>query len=222
MRIAISYPAYADTKRAFTTCLARMIVLTMSTDIRIDGALTRPTIEVFDMAGSDLAASRTALLSQALEWKAEYNLMLDVDHIFPADTLLRLLKHEVPVVGANYRRRTPPTLPTAAIITDPERGDGEFIESTAERAAATPLEAVDQLGLGLCLMNMNALEVVAQHEQTRALPPLFHFDVGENGRRISEDVYFFRRLRAAGVPVYVDHVLSREVQHIGECQIGFG
>ena len=58
----------------------------------------RLDIEIFSVSSSDLPASRTRLLQQAIAWQARYALWLDTDHVFPPDALLRLLRHKLPVV----------------------------------------------------------------------------------------------------------------------------
>jgi hypothetical protein len=45
--------------------------------------------------------------------------------------------------------------------------------------------------------------------------PLFAIEMLDDGTRIvGEDVFFFRRLREAGIPVYLDHPLSWTIGHV--------
>lgn len=181
-----------------------------------------PEIEIFMSESSDLAHLRSDLLAQAHAWQATYCLLADTDHTFPVDALLRLLSHQVMVVGLNYLRRGIEMTPTA-VKTGPE-GPG-LIWSTKARAAETPLEEVDHIGLGFCLIHMGV--VTKLREKARAdgadeIRPLFDFRYTDDFRRISEDTFFMQKLRAAGIPIHVDHVLSRECSHIAERELVFG
>ena len=101
MKIAICIPRYGDTKGEFTISLARMLVHTLSA-----AGAARPEIEIFSVSSSDLPGSRDLLLQRAIEWQARYLLWLDADHVFPAQALVRLLAHRLPVVGCRCPRIT--------------------------------------------------------------------------------------------------------------------
>ena len=74
------------------------------------------------------------------------------------------------------------------------------------------------MGLGMCLIRMDcfdALQVKAEEEGKDTFMPLFMFTPTDNYQgMIGEDVYFFKKLKAAGVPIYLDHGVSWEVGHI--------
>jgi hypothetical protein len=214
MKVAICIPRHGDTKGEFTISLARMLVRSLAAPFE-----GRPLeIEIFSVSSSDLPLSRTELLKRAIAWQARYLLWLDSDHVFPPDTLLRLLRHKLPVVGCNQPRRTEPTGPVAVRLD--ENGEMEHVYTTAELARAREVEEVYHVGLALCLMDMNVLhQVKAAVEKDVGWAHWEPFDrkllPGTNSR-MGEDVSFFRELTAAGVKVYVDHALSWEVGHIAE------
>ena len=54
---------------------------------------------------SSVAKNREWLSNEAEKIGADWLLWLDSDQTFPADTLLRLLAHGLPLVGANYPQR---------------------------------------------------------------------------------------------------------------------
>ena len=87
MKVAICIPRHGDTRGDFTISLARMIAFSLS---RPGPGGAPLEIEIFSVGSSDLPASRTRLLQQAIAWQARYLLWLDSDHVFPPDTLFRL------------------------------------------------------------------------------------------------------------------------------------
>ncbi|HEX4736660.1 MAG TPA: hypothetical protein VH331_03760 [Allosphingosinicella sp.] len=213
MKIAICIPRYGDTKGEFTVSLSRMVIKTLSAA----GAM-RPEIEIFSVTSSDLPVSRNLLLKRAIEWQAHYLLWLDADHIFPAQSLIRLLSHRLPVVGCNYSRRREPAGPVAVRVN--EAGEREHVWTTEELARTGVVEEVVHVGLGLCLMDMAILHQVKEHvEKGVGWADWNPFDrklLPGTTTRMGEDASFFEELREAGVKVYVDHALSWYVGHIGE------
>lgn len=218
MKIAICFPRHGDVKGEFALSLARMVAHTMAAGIPHPGGARRPEIEIFSAASSDLPHNRTELLKKAMGWQARYLLWIDTDHVFPPDSLLRLLAHELPVVGCNQARRTDPTGPVAVRLD--ASGDMEHVWTTAELARAGAVEEVHHVGLAFCLIDMLIFRQVQAHVEKgvgwanwnpfdrRLLP-------GTNAR-MGEDTSFFAELREAGIRVHVDHGLSWEVGHIGE------
>lgn len=160
----------------------------------------------FWVSVSYLPLARNMLVGKAREWGADHMLWLDADQVFPKDALLRLMAHELPVVGANYPRRVPPFEPTATTVAP----DGGYAPVRTDRAIAekNPLEPVAAIGFGVCLV---AMDVYA-----RIPDPPFSNSFGPNLGYVGEDYYFCNAVRAAGIEPVVDHALSLEVGHIAE------
>lgn len=218
VKIAICIPCHGDTKTKFTQCLSAMLIHTMGARIEMGDEPVRPEIEVFIVSCSLLTESRNRLVAEAINWEADYMLWMDADHVFPPDALLRLLSRNKLVVGCNYARRFSPTAPTASKYgLDDEM---ELLWTTQEAADAGEVEDVAHLGLGLCLIDMRVFAALEQKATAEGKPhfwPLFRIDPTEDGIRfVGEDVYFFKLIREAGVPVHVDHALSWNVGHIHE------
>lgn len=215
MKIAICIPRHGDTKGEFTLSLARMIARSLSAPA--PGG-ERLEIEVFSVSSSDLPANRTELLKRAIAWQADYLLWLDSDHVFPPDTLLRLLGHKLPVVGCNQPRRSLPTGPVAVKLGD--KGEMEHVWTTEDLARRGIVEEVYHVGLALCLIDMAILRAVKAHVEKGVgwahWEPFDRKLLRGTNARMGEDVSFFRELTDAGVRVYVDHGLSWEVGHIAE------
>lgn len=220
IKLAICIPVYGDTKSKFTLSLAQALLHFANCNlVDADGNPIPREVDIFMVSCSMLTESRHRLVAEALKWEATHLLWLDADHIFPADTIPRLLSHNVDIVGCNYARRATPTAPTAAkVVTDNDNEDRKnLVYTTLEKAHDGLLEEVDSMGFGVCLMNMRVfdlLQIEADKTDGNFLP-LFKFEEtpGKVGM-IGEDVFFFRKARAAGAKVYIDHALSWNVGHI--------
>jgi hypothetical protein len=218
VKIALCIPAHRQTESKFTQALTDMVIHTCGATIQVDGEKVKPELKLFIVSSSLLTESRNRLVAEAIHWEADFMLWMDADHVFPCDALIRLLNANKLVVGCNYARRHVPTAPTAS-----KRGSNdemELIWTTRETAEAGELEEVAHLGLGLCLIDMRAfayLEMQAEKEGKEHFWPLFRIDPTPDGIRfVGEDVYFFKKLREAGIKVFLDHGLSWEVGHLHE------
>lgn len=221
VKIAICIPCYGDTKAKFTQSLANMMIHFLSANITdADEKPIKTELEVIMVSCSMLTESRHKLVAEAMFWGADYMLWLDADHVFPPDTLARLWAQNKAVIGCNYARRCIPTAPTAAKHISDEDDRKNLVYTTKEKTDAGEVEEVDHLGFGVCLMDMrifDVLEAKAEEKGEKSFLPLFRFETAENGIGvIGEDVFFFKKIREAGIPVHVDHALSWEVGHIHE------
>lgn len=122
----------------------------------------------------------------------------DTDMSIPRETAVLLAMHEQPIVACNYRVRQASGLFTA-------HRAGQRIETTA---ASTGLEAVEYVGMGAMLMRTDVVDGLGR--------PWFRHGLNEWGGDIGEDVMFCRALWQAGYTVYIDHDLSKRVEHIGQ------
>lgn len=158
-------------------------------------------VEVFSVTGSILPEVRTRLVAQAAEWGATHMLFLDDDMRFPRDVIQCLIRHNLPVVGANYSRRTHPIFTTAYTLDK----SGPLLTRPEDR----DLVEVSHLGTGCVLIDMRVFEMISL--------PFFAFQYDETGKMCQgEDVYFCHKLAEAGIPCYVDQELSQMVKHLGE------
>lgn len=184
MRLAIAVPALDVGPTAFAFALARMYAETRA---------VVPVVTLAEGAGF-VHHARENLLHEVVElWGATHVLWLDTDMVFPPDTAVRLLRHNLEIVAANYTTRRAPIRPTAKRHGQPVTSEG-----------ARGLEEVEHVGMGVFLMHA---AVVA------GLPrPRFWYSTPTE----TEDVYFCKLVRAAGHRIYVDHDLSHEVGHVGQ------
>ena len=114
MKIAVCIPCHRDPAYRFCVSLFALVAHTLKAEPKI-------SLSPLWTHGLPHAIARNELIRTALETGARYAFCLDSDHIFPADALLRLLSHKLPLVGVNYAsRRRPgqgqPHVPMAARI----------------------------------------------------------------------------------------------------------
>lgn len=158
--------------------------------------------------GTYLHVMRQELMEGALATRASHVLWIDSDMRFPKNALLRLLAHNKAMVGINYSQRgisANGTAPDFVAVKSVEPG-----QKLRTSPLSVGLEEVEAIGFGLVLMDMRRVGPALGER------PWFDFGRRPDGGLIGEDVYFCQKLRAAGVPIHVDHDLSRECAHIGQ------
>lgn len=145
---------------------------------------------------SRIDKAREQLAEGAMRAEADWLLWLDADQTFPPDTLIRLLAHDLPIVGAHYPRRRPDDIISAAVK------DGQALRSRRDG-----LEPVDILPFGVALIRADVF---------KSLPRPW-FRMTDEG----EDTYFCDQAIKAGYQPTVDHKLSAEVGHVSETVLRF-
>jgi hypothetical protein len=194
--ISVCVPARDEVHTMFTFDLVNAISHHIGT--------TGEIVNLLMSQGTLLCSQRTELVMNAIHANADYLLFLDSDMRFPADTIARLLAHGECVVAANCARRRMPTGPTA----------GNYDKATGRKVLRysmpedTGLEQVDMVGTGVMLVDINVFKVIDM--------PWFAtpWDTAAKGY-MGEDVYFCKLLRDNGIPLYIDHDLSKQIGHIG-------
>jgi hypothetical protein len=206
LRVGIGVPSGGSWHSGFGFSLVTMIGHFERSHVDVEEE-RRPEVVLIAIDGH-LPDVRTRILGEAVRERCTHLLWLDSDMIFPPDTLHRLLRHNLPIVGANYPRRIFPHLPTAHYGGDPQGG---VVWSEGNEG----IERVKHVGFGCVLMDMRLVDAID--------PPYFVFAPdGEHGLTTrGEDVYFCEKLlRDAGIPTHVDHNLSHEIGHVGEQVFG--
>ena len=194
-KLAILVPARDTVYTAFTSCLLELVKTTSHAGIDVHTIFDTSTI---------LLNQREKLAEAALDINASHMLWLDSDMFFPSTTALRLLSHKIPIVAANYMKRSLP-LTTVAY---PKRGEWNNwlpLESQEE------LEPVEGVGMGCMLVKTSVLTEIPK--------PWFNFEY-KDGSWHGEDFYFQTLCRNAGHDVMIDMNLSRQIRHIGQWAFG--
>lgn len=200
--LAILIPSMDHWDAKFAVSLLQMVATLHQHQIA-----TEQTYFIINHSGSMLSMNREGMVLAALksEPAITHILMLDSDMTFPADTVHWLAHRDVPIVIANYNRRTIPTYPVTRNL------DGRFL---ATLDTSTGLEPVKCGGLGVALFKREVFE--------RTPRPWFHFewypDPQKPGEWLmnGEDTWLFKRAQEQGYEVLVDHDLSKGVTHVGQ------
>jgi hypothetical protein len=190
MKIFVAVPAMEVVKTRFAASFAHLVTRTAMAGHNVTTA--------FDLFGP-LDWKRTHLVQQARAWGADYICWIDSDQTFPEDGLLRLLAHNLPIVGCNIATRDGEPKPTAKAL------NGKSIRSNKDGG----IGEAGAIGLGFCLVQMRVFEAIGAKR-------LFATIIEDGRFKMSEDAYFCNRAREAGFAIHVDHGLSWEVGHVGE------
>lgn len=150
------------------------------------------------VAATYIHVGREWFLEAAIKQGATHIFWLDTDMRVPRETIVLLAMHNLPVVACNYRVRQQSGLFAAC------RGD----ERVATTEMSTGLEAVEYVGMGAMLMRTDVVAGLGR--------PWFRHGLNGLGGDVGEDVMLCRALTTAGFPIYIDHDLSKEVEHIGQ------
>lgn len=195
IRVCVAIPSGDQVAAGFMYDLATLTGATMAARRDIDLRLSH-------VQGTIIHTARRDLVRMALKGDCTHILFLDSDMRFPRGTLLRLLSHGVPIVGANYPTRRHPSRPVSFVS---DKSDKDRVYTELE---STGLQEVDSTGFGVMLIDMDVF---------RNLPePWFSFEWRTPQHMVGEDVYFSRKVRAElGLPTLIDHDLSKQVKHIG-------
>jgi len=160
--------------------------------------MEKPSFTFIHADNGHLDTLRNDIIEKALQMGVTSLLFMDVDQVYPVDTVTKLLSHKLPIVGGKVNRRYPPFDPIMMRITDAGYQPIEDYEPGS-------LISVDATGTGCILYDMNIF---------RNLPyPWFRFQKNPaNGMIIGEDIGLCQDLKAAGYEIYVD--TSVEIGHL--------
>ena len=146
--------------------------------------------------------SRQNLAESFLGTNADMMLSIDDDNIPEPDALIKLLKHNLPIVSGLYFKRKPPYEPL--VIVDREGGVGsEFRPELFRKDKKFKLFKAHSAGFGFVLIKREV------YEKVKGLGvPMFSMRGG-----VGEDIWFYTQARAVGFDTIVDP--SVEVGHLG-------
>lgn len=181
-----------DFTLSFAVCMANAVANNVSC------VLCAPTQDIYDYA-ENIAKIRNSLVVNAIENECTHLVMLDTDQLYFPDTLLKMINHNVDVVGALVHRRYPPFAPVLY------RGKLHRYKNVPyEEAYSGNLIEVDATGTGCILYNMDVFKVID--------PPWFELVPGKDGKPVGEDIRFCSKLKNAGFKIYVD--TSIQLDHL--------
>jgi hypothetical protein len=152
------------------------IAILMSTGIQVEDLyMTTPSIET----------ARQSIVDYALNNNFDYLVFLDSDILLKPGAILMSIMQRAPVVCCPYMGRK--GLITAYYIV--RRSDGSYDQVPLTRDQLRPRTPtfVDACALGACIFETSIFK--------KMKPPHFLFVMNERGQYISEDIYFFIRLK---------------------------
>lgn len=197
--VVVAVPSNGEWKSQMGTSLALMTAKFLR-----EGKQAR-RLHIHNTESSMLVMNRHQAVRDALRMKATHVLFVDSDMKFPPDALDRLLAHEKDFVAANCTRRSFPVEGTAYDF------EGKLVDSREKKG----IEKVRQVGLAFALVKCEVLK--------RLRLPLFMMEwIPDVMGYCGEDIYFTQRLQEAGVDLWVDHDLSKEIGHVGGYVFGWG
>ena len=164
-------------------------------------ALQKPPYIYLRTSNGPIEEMRNSLVRDAMQSNCTHIIMMDVDQVYPVDTVTKLLAHKLPVVGCQIHRRYPPF--------DPLMLKGELGKyQTIKEWEPDSLVEVDATGTGCLLFDMDVF---------RKMPAPWFRSRKHNGKPVGEDIGFCSDLRAAGYRIFVD--TSIKVPHLSQIQI---
>ena len=167
------------------------------------GLQLTPETRVIWQVRSMIDTARNNLVIEALK-TIDYThvLMIDDDHVFEPDVAMRLLAHDVDIVGALAFKRRPDYTPCVYC----KKEDGKFYPVLPEI-----FQEVDILGTGMMLIKMEVLQKLQF--------PYFetYYTKDDEHKHFSVDFDFCMKAKKAGFKIFVDP--SVEIKHIGDPEI---
>lgn len=190
LKVLIGVPSGDMIHTDFAMNLVTMCMTTQVKGIRV--GVVNPKFSLVQVGRCDIIAT-------AKQLKADKVFFLDSDMLFPPETLLRLLSHNLPIVGCDALRRREPFTPVVMGM------DGKPLNHTPEIETLVELKGGSQ---ACQLIDMSVFEKLKE--------PYFHVEWNEDTKSfLGEDYYFSNKVRAAGFKIMCDTKLSQFIGHIG-------
>lgn len=170
--------------------------------------MIKPNNHVFlHSGGFRLDHIRNQLAKAAITMNCTHILFLDNDHYFEADTIKKLLSHDLPIVGGLSFQRVPPYEPVMY------RGRINEYKTVTEWKEKSLVE-VDTTGTGCLMIKREVFEKID--------PPWFEFMKNPDPNvpyGIGEDVIFCNKAKLEGYKIFVDTSCTNK--HIGTVECDF-
>lgn len=196
-RIAVCIASSGHCKTQFAVSLAALMAYFPSKLLAPEEP--EQFIGQFVVESSGLAHNQHQLVLKAREWGATHILWVEDDMQFPPDALHQLFARRQRWVGANYPMRVGPPFEFTALAMDRNR--------VFTGPKSTGLERCLYTGYGVTLMDITIFDEIEQ--------PYFEMSWVCDGHYATTDAFLAEKVRAAGIPIYVDHDLSQHIGHVG-------
>jgi hypothetical protein len=205
IRLAIGLPLLSQL--VYSSFFTSFLAMNKPNYVLLMPGMPRQTDLPQSVSCADMGRVRNSLVWQAFIHGCTHLVMMDTDQNYPRDTLVKLLNHERPVVGAMVHRRYPPFDPILY------RGElGKYTHVPLSECYSGKLVSVEASGAGCVLYDLR----VFLDTDT----PWFVDKTRDDSDGPGEDIYFCSQLRKAGIDIHVD--TSIEVGHLGLMEINRG
>lgn len=197
--VFIGIPSGSEWKADFGMSLAGLVAAA-ARPLKGGGFIER--LQLWNTKGSILSRSRTTLVKKALELECSHLLFVDSDMTFPNWMLHQLLSHDKAIIGANCVVKSTPSAPTARMQGETPAGDLVFSHDNHG------IQKVWRVGTGVMLIKTSVFHDI----------PAPWFDITWNEQTqdyTGEDWNFCAKAQEAGIPIWVDHELSKHIGHVG-------
>lgn len=167
--------------------------------------------KVFYNMSTLLQAQRENLVNAARSWAATHILWLDSDMSFPFYTAYKLLDHKEAIVGGNYTTRQ---IPYKTVAYKTLGGDWDsYLKHNKDQPLTKELIEVEGMGMGCMLTDITVFD----HIEKPYFPVTW---MPEAEDYLGEDINFCSAARAKGYKIWVDDILSRQLNHLGTFAFG--
>lgn len=162
----------------------------------------------------DPAEMRNTASDEAKKFDVDYVFYMDADMVYPRDSIIRLAKHDVDIVGGMYNTRKLPTLPVHFKKLEFTKDFG--LAPNRDYKPNTGLQEQEAGGFGGVLVKREVL-----NKMKNPYFKIISFDGGFYG----EDVYFFEQALKLGFKGYVDtdldygHIINGAVYSDGSVKL---
>ncbi len=158
-----------------------------------------------------LQAQRENLVNAARSWAATHILWLDSDMSFPFYTAYKLLDHKEAIVGGNYTTRQ---LPYKTVAYKELGGNWDsYLKHSKDTPITKELIEVEGMGMGCMLTRIDVFDTIEK--------PYFPVTwMQEAEDYLGEDINFCKAVRDKGHRIWVDDILSRQLNHLGTFAFG--
>jgi hypothetical protein len=202
LKIALCVPSTGQCRTAWAVSLASLVAYFAQK--RFLPECDKQELSPFWEESSNICANRHKTVLRGLEWGATHILMLDEDLLFYPKAIELMVSRRLPVVGMNYVMR-----------------GGEYFTALSLNQQDRVWSGPDATGLEPCLYLAQGGTLIESRVYRAIAPPWFlqDWEAAANDY-MTEDNYFFKKVRDAGFTPYVDHDASQLVNHVGTKHYG--
>lgn len=235
--LAVCIPSFSTIMADTTMALAALCSYTVNT--------RAARLAICNQKASMVTMARNDLAKRAIDMAADFVLFIDSDLIFPADAAVRLMNHNVDIVGATYNKRVPPFETLGKLkgrwedyktggLCEAEYLPGGFMMVKTEvfkklewpwyfetfNRPGSPMDCLVGLLRDSFMLQPHVAAVDSVRENAEIQKWLAETWPLEPGNKImSEDYNFCRKARHAGFKIHCDLTLTWQLKHIGEQQV---